>query len=367
MVATSDRSQQEGVSLVEAAGAVLRYRGTVIAIGILLAAVVVVATVLRPRTYTAGASFTPQASRSPAGAFGGLAAQLGVVVPGNDNQSPAFYADLLRTRTILDVLVDMPVAFEWQGEQVRGTFTSLTLPDGGTRIQRQAAAAQALSKAMDVNVAPRTGVVGVEVTTRYPQLSVLLADSALGRLNAFNVETRRSQAAAQRQFLEGRLQAVGGELQRAEDAVREFNQRNRGDLRNAPDLQIQRERLERTVTLRSDVYRDLAQALEQAKLDEIRDTPLITVIQSARMPLGPDPRGLVFSAIIALIVGLVLGTVVALLRYGLEVSRHSHPEGFAALSAEMSAAKRDLRRLMFRGPRATPAGSKDGVGSARRD
>jgi hypothetical protein len=108
------------------------------------------------------------------------------------------------------------------------------------------------------------------------------------------------------------------------------------------------------VSLRVQVYGGLAQALEQAKLDEIRDTPLITVIEAAELPVRPDARGLITSTAIAFLAGIFFGSIVALLRHAVTVNRRDRPERFAELSADAAAAKADLMRLLGpfrRGPK----------------
>lgn len=344
-----------GISVMDALGAVLRYRRMVLGTALSLALVTAIWVLLRPRTYTASASFTPSTTRTPLSGLGSLAAQFGVTVPTSDgNQSPAFYSDLVRSRTVLEPVVQMPVEFDWRGEHHRGTFVEFSRVKGADSLQRLDAAVRALRASMAVDVVVRTGVVRVETTTRFPPLSVAITDSALSQLNSFNVETRRSQASAQRQFLEERLASVGRELQDAEDAVRDFTKRNRGDLTSSPELQLQRERLNRAVTMRVQVYGGLAQAMEQAKLDEIRDTPLLTIIEKAELPVRPDPRGLIITTALAFLAGLFLGSVLALLRHAVTVTRIESPESFAEFSADAAAAKADLLKLLGpfrRGPK----------------
>ncbi len=335
-----------GISIVDVLATLLRRRRMILAVALVITALMAVWVVLRPRTYTSVATFTPQATRSPLSALGGLAAQFGVAMPTADvNQSPAFYAELLRSRAVLEPLVHLPVAFEWKGEAMAGSFATLVLPTVEDTAVRSMSAVVALRRAMQVSVEARTGVVRVETRTRYPQLSVTLTDSALSLLNGFNVETRRSQAAAQRAFLEERIRTSERELASAEDAVREFAERNRGSLSGSPELSIQQERLNRTLALRADVVSGLAQSLEQAKLDEIRDTPLITVIERAAVPVLPDPRGLVTTTVLAFLVGLILGAVLAVVRHAVEVALREHPAGFAVLTSEVQAIRAGMRRL----------------------
>lgn len=336
-----------GVSLMEALGAMLRFRRMVVAVTLSAAILMGLFVLLRARTYTASASFTPTVTRTALSGLGALAAQVGVAVPTPDgNQSPAFYADLLRSRTVLEPVAQIPVQFAWNGQDYQGTFVDFSRARGADTLQRLVAAVRQLRAAMTVSISARTGVVRLETTTRYPALSVILTDSAIGLLNRFNVQSRRSQASAQRQFLEQRLAMVSQELREAEDALGDFTKRNRGDLRSAPELQLQQERLNRAVTLRAQVHGGLAQALEQAKLDEIRDTPLITIIEGAQLPVRPDSRGLLITTAIAFLAGLFVAAVVALVRYAVLVNWRDRPESFAELSADAAAAKEDLLRLL---------------------
>ena len=344
MPAAAERG--DGLSLLEIAGAAMSHRrliiGSALAVAMLMAAWVL----SRPRTYTSVASFTPQASRSQLGGLGGLAAQFGVMVPmADNNQSPQFYGDLLESRTILEPLTAMVVQLQTADGVQRGTYADFARIKGTDTLLRREAAVNSLRAAMSAEVAPRTGIVRLEVQTRHPALSAILADSALHLLNRFNVETRRSQAATQRSFLEQRLNTVSQELRAAEEELAEFGRRNRGDFAQSPSLATQQERLTRAVSLRTQVHTTLAQALEQAKLDEIRDTPLITVIEEPRVPARPDARGLVLSTMVGFLAGTFVGLVLALVLYAIDVARTRQPDSFASFNAEMAAIKSELRRV----------------------
>lgn len=346
----------EGLSFVEIASAIVRYRRLVLGAGLICAVTLSVILLVLPRKYTSSASFTPQSSRSQLGALGGLAAQFGVAVPGAEsNESPAFYADLLKSRTILAPLTDSVVTIHRAGAAMRGdfaTFEKVSAPDSAQRIDK---AIKALAKDMTVSVVDKTGVVRVSIRTRYAELSHSLVANALNLVNDFNLRVRRSQATAQREFLDRRLADVTRELHASEDSLRAFTEANRGSLLNAPQLQIQQQRLNRSITMHTGVYTGIAQALEQAKLDEIRDTPVITVVEQATLPPLPDRRGLIIKAILAFILGCIVGAVLAVVRQAIENNRRTSPESFMALSGEIAAARSDLRRLVRPLSRERPA------------
>jgi uncharacterized protein involved in exopolysaccharide biosynthesis len=94
-----------------------------------------------------------------------------------------------------------------------------------------------------------------------------------------------------------------------------FLQRNR-DYANSPELTFRQERLARDISLQQDVYSTLAQSFEKAKIEEVRDTPALTLIDQPERPAEPDRRGLAKKAVLALILGGILGVGIALVREG---------------------------------------------------
>src|ERR687890_684646 len=77
----------------------LRQRALVLGCALLLGAAGAMWAISREREYTSVSSFMPEGRQSAAG---GLAAQLGLVLPGSGGtESPQFYVDLLRSRELL--------------------------------------------------------------------------------------------------------------------------------------------------------------------------------------------------------------------------------------------------------------------------
>jgi uncharacterized protein involved in exopolysaccharide biosynthesis len=159
-------------------------------------------------------------------------------------------------------------------------------------------------------------VVHLSAKFKHADLAEQVNRLLLDLLNRFNLITRQSQASAERKFTEHRLEQVRGELNQAEDVLRSFNQRNR-EIRNSPELSLQQDRLTREVGLRQQVYSTLAQAYEQAKIEEVRDTPALTVLQTPEIPVKPDSRYIIYLVLGALILGAILGLLIAMAREAL--------------------------------------------------
>ena len=81
----------------------------------------------------------------------------------------------------------------------------------------------------------------------------------------------------------------------------------------SPSLVADKERLSRQVALRNQIYAQLAWAYEQSKLEEVRDTPVLTVLDPPEVPIEPDPRGLVTKTLLSFIIGVLIAAVLAVL------------------------------------------------------
>ena len=147
-----------------------------------------------------------------------------------------------------------------------------------------------------------------------------LAERLLKGLNYFNLITRQSQAREERRFTEGRLEDARGSLRAAEDALQRFLQVNR-EFAESPALVFQQDRLRREVLLQQQVVTSLAQRYEENRIREVRDTPVITVLEKPTLPVLPDPRGRLLLLSVGTLVALMVGAAVVLAREGMRRQR----------------------------------------------
>lgn len=298
-------------SLLPLGTTLLRARRLLARLALAGAVIGVLTGLLQKRTYSASAAFTPQSRRGNAN-LSGLAAQFGIAVPAADAaQSPAFFADLVKSRELLKPLLTA----RFGGADGKGgrTLAQWLEPRGSTDAIRRENLITRLANMIDPSVAQKTGVVRVTVSAPDPVLAQQVDSALLDRLNRFNLESRQSQASAERRFTEERLAQVRVSLKVAEDRLRGFMEANR-NYEQSPSLRFQEERLNRDVTLQQQLFVTLSQAFEQAKIEEVRDTPVITVIERPEVPARPDSRKSILRAAIGLFVGLLVGMAIALLR-----------------------------------------------------
>lgn len=308
---------------------------------------------LGPRSYTATASFTPESGEGQAGSLSGLASQFGINVPtGEAGQSPQFYADLLESRELLReaVLTEYDVETEpdrAEGDRLQGDLVALLEIEANTRRLAVANAIRSLRDIVSVTTSPETGVVELSVTTRWPDLSRQVADRLIKLVNQFNLETRKTQAAAEREFIEGQVARAESALHAAEDSLEAFLERNRR-YQNSPELTFRYERLQRQVNLRQQVFTSLSESYEQAKINEVRNTPVITVVEPPELPARPDRRRLALKGVLGLMLGGMAGVFWAFGREMMATSRKADPDEYAEFARLNEEAKGEVRGLWRR-------------------
>ena len=267
--------------------------------------------IVRPRTYVASASFFSQDTESSRSGLANLAGQIGISIPnGNQSLSPDFYVSLLKSRVVLLPIVRDTITVQELGGR-RVTVLDLFKITGASPQEREEAGVAQLQRMVSVSVAKSTGIVQFSIATQWRSASLALVTALLDGVNAYNERTRQSQASSERKFVEGRLALAADELRDAENRLASFQKNNR-DFGGSPDLTIGRERLQRDLALRQQVFTTLTQSYEEARIREVRDTPVITVFEPPFAPRIPARRGLVIGVLLGLIVGTLIGTILAL-------------------------------------------------------
>jgi uncharacterized protein involved in exopolysaccharide biosynthesis len=301
-----------------------------------------------PPAYTATTTFDLESSTAPAGQstpLGGLAAQLGLAP---QQSGPPPYERLLRSRALLIPVTRMRFTVPTASGPRSGTIAQLFGLQARTGEQLLEKAINTVRGAVKVG-SDRAGTPALMVTTPWAPLSVQLADSLVARLNEFNTERQQSKVSRERRFTEARLEEKRVELRGAEARVQSFLEQNR-DYRNSPMLTFQFDRLNRELQLKQSLYNTLAAAVENARIDEVRNSPVVSVIEPAYVPpklddeqkswIPPIPT----KGIIRLILAIFLGLFLAFAVEYFERNRDQSPEDAAELQRLARDAAADLRR-----------------------
>jgi uncharacterized protein involved in exopolysaccharide biosynthesis len=290
--------------------------GAVVVSGALFTA----AALLLPPVYRSEASFVSNASdglKLPGGLGGltglaGMASEMGVGLGADAAESPAFYVQLLRSRELLTRLLESRFADPRTASPADSAqlVDLLELGDSETRARRMELGVRKLRDDIVVRPDPRTNFVSFDVDMPHASLSAGVANRAAALVEEFNRQQRATRARAKRVFIGERLDEAERELRVAEDRHRAFLAQNREFLRS-PTLVAQERRLERRMGEASDLAASLRRQYESARIEEVNDAPVVTVVDTAVAPQRPRwPRPLPVAAL-AIVTGLVLGTLAA--------------------------------------------------------
>ncbi|MGH9418877.1 MAG: hypothetical protein ACRD3J_02795, partial [Thermoanaerobaculia bacterium] len=251
------------------------------------------------------------------------------------------YMDLLKSRTILGEVVQKTYDFKSDTASYQGNLIRIY---GGSRLKPRYQipfAVAKLAKDITVTVSSRTAVITVTVSALTANLAAQIADSLLVQINTFNLVSRQRRAGAERAFVEKREADALSELRDAEANLQSFLMQNR-DFTRSPVLQLEYSRLTRQVEMRQAVYTSLASAYEQAKIEEVRDLPVITIVAPPDIPLAPESKHGLRQIVATLIAGLVLGSMIAFGRAWLAAATRKHPGEVAEFDTLKKEALDDL-------------------------
>jgi len=350
-VARKPDSQIEGeISFLALAGVLIRWRRLIIALALLGGLIGLALGQAAPQLWTATAIFIPQGSEGGSSGEGlaRAASQFGINTPSGSSWGPPMYVELLRSRALLEPLGLDSVTVSEEGNRRVRIVDLLEIKAPTVRRQTEIAAG-AIGGMVRASEEKKLGAVRLATTTRWPSVSQQLTEHLLERVNEFNIEMRKSRAAVERTFVEAQSYEAQAALRAAEDRLQIFLQRNRL-ITGSSELTFEHDRLQREVTLRQQLYTSWLLSREEARIREVRNTSVITVLEDPRLPHVPEPRETKRKVIVGVITGGLVAILVAFLVLGIAgIRRSPGDDAQEFLQAIEEATPRFLRRTKLPG------------------
>lgn len=325
--------RQADASIWSYANIVLRRRRLMIILPIASACLALAVSILSPREYVARASFIPteSGSRGSMAGLAGLAASIGVsqlgALAGGSSGSAQFYADLLSARELQLAAIRTRYVAPAGATPFQGTLIRYFELEQEDSIRAEVKALKKLGNDMvAVSFDRLTSVVHLSVTTKNPQLSAQVARRLLDLTSDFNQKRRQSQYQAERQFVEQQSSEAAGALRSAEDALTSFQVQNRTMM--SPLLSAEQRRRERAVDLARQIYVNLMQQQAMTRMEAVRSTPLIAVIDAPESLVEPDRPHHAVAAVAGFALGVLLVIVFAFLSEAIARARERNAEEY---------------------------------------
>jgi uncharacterized protein involved in exopolysaccharide biosynthesis len=220
--------------------------------------------------------------------FSGLASLAGVNV-GQSNPTQ-IYQQLITSEAVLSPVIYAKYKTEEFSDSVNliqydeiNPDESLPLP-----LQKRKMFLKELKKLtkdrISTDVDRMTQILTVTVQMPEGQLSADVVNNIASSLDSYIQTQIRTSAKDQRIYVDKRMKEVKDSLTIAENNLKDFNEMNKL-ISQSPALTLKQSRLQRRIDILNTVYLQLAQQSELAKIQEVKDTPVINIEEAAKNPV----------------------------------------------------------------------------------
>tara|TARA_B100000676_G_scaffold239275_1_gene239874 strand:- start:1202 stop:2371 length:1170 start_codon:yes stop_codon:yes gene_type:complete len=159
-----------------------------------------------------------------------------------------------------------------------------------------------------------SGLIRVSTTFQDPFIASAIANFIGKQVEVYIQKENSAQSTKEKIFISDRLSIVKKELEQTESALKNFKERNRG-YEESPELFMIFSQLFREVEAKKQVYLTLQQQLELARIEEVKQSPIIHILDYAVPPIRKSfPRRSVF-IFTSFFIGLLFSSLNVIFRY----------------------------------------------------
>ncbi|MCS3939537.1 LPS O-antigen subunit length determinant protein (WzzB/FepE family) [Salinibacter ruber] len=238
-----------------------------------------------------------------------------------DTERPMTFVDYVnRPPGVLNRVLDYTLWLPWTLKGMVGSAVSGSpVPAGTTEAgelmipsDEEDEALGTISGMVSASIKQETGLMTISVTAGGPKLAAALADSFLDHFKTRIREIRTKKVRKRLGFVETRFQEAERELEAVEEQLAQFLERNQNP--TTATLQFRRDRLQRQVSFKEQLYSELQSQLTQTRLDLQRQQPVVTVVEQPVPPTNRSAPQRTFIVLLMTIVGGIFGVVAAFMK-----------------------------------------------------
>lgn len=201
-----------------------------------------------------------------------------------------------------------------------GAFMSLfkeekIVPDGLNFYKLSEEQMEILNKIKErvtISIDQKTGTVNAAATMQDPYIAAQIADTLVTRLNKYMAGYFTKKSQQNLDFIQGEYEKTQPRYYEASKRLAKHVDENRSIVLQS--VAIERKRLEEETTLAYSLYASLASQLDQAKMAVLKETPVITIIDPARIPDKKSNMGKGMMLAIFVILGGFIGAAVVIFK-----------------------------------------------------
>jgi uncharacterized protein involved in exopolysaccharide biosynthesis len=182
-----------------------------------------------------------------------------------------------------------------EGERIETETNQLT--------EKEHRALEAVAGKISSSVDQESGLMTISATAEDPHLASSIAESFLTHFTTRVREIRTQKVQERLAFVKDRFEEAEQELVAAEEKLAQFLERNQS--RTAATLQFRRDRLQRQVGFKEQLYSNLQGQLTQTRLDLQRRQPVVTVVEKPVAPMQRNAPKRTRVVLICLVIGFL--------------------------------------------------------------
>lgn len=159
-----------------------------------------------------------------------------------------------------------------------------------------------------------TGLIRINSEFEDPYISANVANFIGDEVQNYIQRENSVQSTKEKLFIKDRLGIVKSELEDAEHKLKIFKERNRG-YEDSPELFMVFSRLFRETEVKKEVYLTLQQQLELARIDEVKQKPVLHILDRAVPPTAKSSPNRLLFLLTFLIFGAITSSLTILFKY----------------------------------------------------
>lgn len=314
---------------------------------VLLVTVVAAAILLiMPSYYVAQVTILPPTGKSSFSGLMNLASELGYSSSGEGIiNSPQVISRIVRSRVLSEMLGKREYFHNGKNRALKLHEVFKVKEKDPARIEYFTHLA--LNRALTTSIDARIKSLDISLKVNDPLIAAELMNAIVEELDNYNKLYRNNKAKSNREFVEKRLKDTGDSLTKYEEALRLFREENR-QVTQSPMLMLRQQRLIRKMNVSEELYLLLTKEYETTKLQEVRDTPVLDIIEMAKpLPVKSGPvkrKVLMVVFFLSLAIGLFVLLISEHIKKSGTITRFRQLEGYQVMSRDITAVLKRLRR-----------------------
>lgn len=214
-----------------------------------------------------------------------IASSFGITNPFSNSNEKYVYTDLIRSRYITLPLLEEKVSVN--GGKYLALYILLTNSQdlhGVSEDQIKEIAHYRLLDMIKVNEDKKSGIFTINIVSDDPLFSYEINSRLIKSIDTHQKSHFKQKSFKTRLFIEKRISETKIELTKSENDLKSFMDSNRR-IENSPTLLLEQQRLQRDVNVLTQVFTALKQQLESTKIEEVRDSDYVVIVDPPNIPL----------------------------------------------------------------------------------